>query len=70
MPELPEVTTIINKLKSTSMIGKKIIDVVFYKPKVIKNASVDSFKSFLVNESIVDISRKGKYILFKLTNHT
>ena len=69
MPELPEVTTIINKLKNTSMIGKKIIDVVFYKPKVIKNASVDSFKSFLVNESIVDISRKGKYILFKLTNH-
>ena len=60
MPELPEVTTIINKLKNTSMIGKKIIDVVFYKPKVIKNASVDSFKSFLVNESIVDISRKGK----------
>ena len=69
MPELPEVTTIINKLKNTSMIGKKIIDVVFYKPKVIKNASVDSFKSFLVNESIVDISRKGKYILFQLTNH-
>ena len=56
MPELPEVTTIINKLKNTSMIGKKIIDVVFYKPKVIKNASVDSFKSFLTKSMALIIS--------------
>ena len=69
MPELPEVTTIINKLKKTTMINKKIVDVNFYKTKVLKNSTPKSFKTFLLNEAIVDILRKGKYLLFKLTNN-
>ena len=37
MPELPEVTTIINVLKKTTLIGNKIKSVDVLIPKVIKN---------------------------------
>lgn len=69
MPELPEVTTIINRLKETSLLNNKIIDVKFYKTKLLKNCTPKQFKNFLVNEKIIDINRKGKYILISLTNN-
>ncbi len=68
MPELPEVTTIINTLKNTSLLNNEIVDVVFYKTKVLKNCTPNQFKDFLKNESFIDIQRKGKYLIFYLTN--
>lgn len=68
MPELPEVTTIISNLKSTSLLNKKIIDVKFFKPKILKNCKIDEFRKFIINERIIDLNRKGKFILVNLTN--
>ncbi|AGL90974.1 Formamidopyrimidine-DNA glycosylase [Candidatus Phytoplasma australiense] len=63
MPELPEVQIIVNILKS-KLIGAKIIKTkVFYAP-VIKN-----FEAFsqIEEKTILDIQRKGKFLLFFLT---
>jgi formamidopyrimidine-DNA glycosylase len=63
MPELPEVQIIVDFLK-TQLIGKKIVTTkVFYEP-VVKNT-----KEFQKIEQtiILDIQRKGKFLLFFLT---
>ncbi|WP_349401955.1 formamidopyrimidine-DNA glycosylase [Candidatus Phytoplasma solani] len=63
MPELPEVQIIVNILKS-QLIGKKIIGVkIFYEP-IVKN--IKEFKQ-IKGEVILDIQRKGKFLLFFLT---
>ena len=61
MPELPEVTTIINVLKKTTLIGTKIKSVDVLIPKVIKNTTVNKFKQFFVGEEFINIERIGKY---------
>lgn len=68
MPELPEVTTIINVLKKTTLIGSKIKSVDVLIPKVIKNTTVNKFKQFFDGEEFIDIQRIGKYIIYKLTH--
>ena len=68
MPELPEVTTIINVLKKTTLIGSKIKSVDVLIPKIIKNTAVNKFKHFFVGEEFIDIQRIGKYIIYKLTH--
>ena len=68
MPELPEVTTIINVLKKTTLIGSKIKSVDVLMPKIIKNTTVNKFKHFFVGEEFIDIQRIGKYIIYKLTH--
>ncbi|WP_318025575.1 DNA-formamidopyrimidine glycosylase family protein, partial [Mycoplasmoides gallisepticum] len=62
MPELPEVQTVINYLK-TKIINQKINNVIVSALKVLKNATPKEFKKFLVNEHFVDIKRIGKYII-------
>jgi formamidopyrimidine-DNA glycosylase len=68
MPELPEVQTIINTLKETTLLKHTIKHVEIVIEKVLKNCSVSKFKSFLMSEQIIDIQRKGKYIIFHLSN--
>ena len=68
MPELPEVKTVIRKLKKV-IVNEMIQSVDVYKEKMIKNTSVDIFKSHLVGETILDIENKGKFIIFKLSNN-
>lgn len=67
MPELPEVQTVINYLK-TKIINKKIIDLNILEPKMIKNVSEIDFKNTLINSSIINIDRIGKYLIFHLNN--
>ncbi|WEK82812.1 MAG: DNA-formamidopyrimidine glycosylase [Mycoplasma sp.] len=69
MPELPEVTTVIKVLKDNGIINKKIIDTKVLKPKVIKNTTTKNFIKFFKNEKVLDIERRGKYIIFCLTNN-
>jgi len=67
MPELPEVETVVTVLKR-ELIGKKIINVVVYFPKTIKNYLPNEFVNTLVGQTINDIKRKGKHIIFLLDN--
>ena len=70
MPELPEVTTIINVLKKTTLIGTKIKSVDVLIPKVIKNTTVNKFKQFFVGEEFINIENNQISNLFYiLTEH-
>lgn len=65
MPELPEVQIIVNVLKK-QLINKQIINTkIFYKP-IIKN--IVAFKQ-IEGKNILDIQRKGKFLLFFLTKN-
>ena len=67
MPELPEVETVKEKLKK-ELLNKKINDI-----KVLYNGIIatdlDSFKKNIKNQEIINITRRGKFLIFELTNY-
>ena len=67
MPELPEVETVKNTLKR-QILGKKIMSVdVFY--NMIDKPSVEEFKRLVKNQYIIDIKRRGKFLMFELNDY-
>lgn len=70
MPELPEVETIKNTLKRF-VIGKTIENVSIHWPKIIKVPDdTAAFKLQLHGQTIRNIDRKGKFLLFQLDDYT
>ncbi|MFS0673043.1 DNA-formamidopyrimidine glycosylase [Ornithinibacillus sp. 179-J 7C1 HS] len=70
MPELPEVETIRNTLKRF-VLNRTIDEVNVYWGKIIKKPDdVEHFKQLLIGQTIQDIKRKGKFLLFELDNYT
>lgn len=67
MPELPEVETIRNVLKPI-VIGRKILAIDVLRKSTIVG-SQEAFKESLANETFLDITRIGKFLIFHLTNH-
>lgn len=67
MPELPEVETIKRELKKT-VLGKKIVGVYVYHPKVIREPAVGKFKKGLEGATIKNILRKAKVLILELSN--
>lgn len=68
MPELPEVETVKETLK-TKLIGKKIEQVFVYHNNVVEYPEVDLFINCLSNQTIQNIERRGKWLLFELDNY-
>jgi len=68
MPELPEVETVKETLK-LKLLNKKIIDVDIIYPKIIEYPDIDTFKNQIKNETIIDIKRRGKWLMFELNNY-
>lgn len=68
MPELPEVETIKNELKSF-LINKKIIGIKLENKKIIGYPKEKDFLKEIVDKKILDINRKGKYLIFKLSDN-
>jgi formamidopyrimidine-DNA glycosylase len=66
LPELPEVETIKNEL-SPYVIGRKFADVIINDAKPVKRTSVDEFRRKLIGQSITDLERRGKYLIFRLS---
>ena len=68
MPELPEVETVRRYIKP-KLIGKSIksLKIPNYYYNVLENGSESTYSKFLIGKKIVDIIRKGKYIIFKLS---
>ena len=67
MPELPEVETVKNTLKR-QIIGKKIINVdVLY--NMIEKPELNLFKKLVKGQSIIDIKRRGKFLMFELNDY-
>lgn len=67
MPELPEVEVVCRSL-SQVLLGRKICAVEIALPKLLKEPAEDVsyFENHLVGQKVVDIGRRGKYILIFL----
>lgn len=66
MPELPEVETV-RKTLIPIVQHQTISHITVLKKRIIRG-DVDQFLSTLINETFLDISRKGKYLIFHLTH--
>jgi formamidopyrimidine-DNA glycosylase len=67
MPELPEVETTVNDLKPF-VIGRKIKRVAVLSEGTIAVPSAEEFADGLKGRKVVDITRRGKHLIFKLDN--
>ncbi|MBI2852522.1 MAG: bifunctional DNA-formamidopyrimidine glycosylase/DNA-(apurinic or apyrimidinic site) lyase [Chloroflexi bacterium] len=65
MPELPEVETIKNEL-TPIIIGRTITGVTLLWEKMVRQPSLDEFRSRLTGRKITSLSRRGKYLLIRL----
>jgi len=68
MPELPEVETVKETLKH-NIIEKIIEEVYIYHNNVIEYPTVEEFTEKIRNESIVNIYRRGKWLMFELNHY-
>lgn len=69
MPELPEVETVRNTLK-LQILNKKITDVDVRYDKMLENTTKEEFQTVLINQTITDILRYGKYLIFILNDYS
>jgi len=70
MPELPEVETIVRDLRSHVM-GKVILGLVLRHKAIdhLLNTDPEVFYQGLMNQTIITVLRKGKYIILPLSNN-
>lgn len=68
MPELPEVETIVQEMRAASLIGLKIKKICVFWKRSIADTDIQSFNKKLIDEEIVNITRRGKFIIFSLKN--
>ncbi len=67
MPELPEVETIKNDL-IPKMVGHRLTKVTLLWPGSVRQPSPDDFCRGLSNQTVENIRRRGKYLIFDLGN--
>lgn len=67
MPEKPEVITVVNSLKP-KLIGKKIVNTHVYWNNIIEYPAVYDFIDKIKNQTIKDITTRGKWIVVSLDN--
>ncbi len=65
MPELPEVETVKRSLKQ-HVIDKEIAAIKIYYQPIVKS-DLSQFANRLINQRIKDITRRGKFLIFHLT---
>jgi len=68
MPELPEVQTVVNDLCAAKLIGKRICTAQVSWPRSLAIPSVRKFVHMMANRRIVNIWRRGKFIVFDLSD--
>ena len=67
MPEMPEVETIRRTLID-KVSGRRIEEVEFLLSRLVKWPSAGEFQAVLTSKTIVNLTRRGKYLLFHLDN--
>lgn len=67
MPELPEVQTVVNDLIEAGLTGEAVVKSEVYWPKTIASPSVTQFRRHIKGATIEQISRRGKYIVCRLS---
>lgn len=68
MPELPEVETVKETLKKI-VLNKKINNAIILYPNIIDTPTIEEFLEKIKNQTIHDITRKGKWLIFELTDY-
>lgn len=68
MPELPEVE-VVKRFLASNILGNKINAVKIFDSKLIKNIDINKFKKIIINNKINDVTRIGKYLIFKLNDY-
>ncbi|HHX42399.1 MAG TPA: DNA-formamidopyrimidine glycosylase [Chloroflexi bacterium] len=68
MPELPEVETVARGLRAR-IVGEVIVGVEVFWPRSVASHSVEAFADGLVGQAIVDVGRRGKYVVLSLSGH-
>lgn len=68
MPELPEVENVKNGLKEL-IVGKTVVDVRVLWSNIIAEPSISDFQNNLRGQKIEDIQRRGKFLLFVMTDY-
>jgi len=68
MPELLEVETVKNTLKP-KLINKKITDIKIYHNNIIEYPNIEIFSKKIINQTIKDMSRYGKWLIFVLDDY-
>ena len=66
MPELPEVETVINTIRP-HIINKEIEKIEVYYDRLIQS-NLDEFKTKLIDQKFINVTRYGKFIFLHLTN--
>jgi formamidopyrimidine-DNA glycosylase len=69
LPELPEVETIKNEL-TPHITGRRFTDIAVSDATAVKQPLVEEFCSKLIGQAIIGIERRGKYLIFRLSNGT
>ncbi|MFC2069952.1 bifunctional DNA-formamidopyrimidine glycosylase/DNA-(apurinic or apyrimidinic site) lyase [Chloroflexota bacterium] len=67
MPELPEVETVKNEI-SPHIIGRRITGINLLWEGIVKEPSPEAFCSGLIGKKILDITRRGKYMIVSLSS--
>jgi formamidopyrimidine-DNA glycosylase len=67
MPELPEVETVVRTLDK-QITGRKILDINNSWPNHLATHDLDAMQALITGSTIVNLSRRGKYIVFTLDN--
>uniref|UniRef100_A0A7V3RHA6 Bifunctional DNA-formamidopyrimidine glycosylase/DNA-(Apurinic or apyrimidinic site) lyase n=1 Tax=candidate division WOR-3 bacterium TaxID=2052148 RepID=A0A7V3RHA6_UNCW3 len=67
MPELPEVETIRRELRP-EIINKRIIGCRVLRKDIIGYPNADRFCKGVINETIIDVQRRAKYLIVRLTS--
>ena len=68
MPELPEVETV-KRVLNKWVNGRIIKDVKFIHPNTVEKYSEDEFKLKVINKTIHEVKREGKFLLFVLDDY-
>lgn len=68
MPELPEVHTILQDLKQANLLGRSIVKARVYWPRTVATPSSSQFCLLLQHKKIMDLDRRGKYLIFTLSD--
>lgn len=68
MPELPEVETIVREMQAASLSGTKIEKICIFWKRSIADLDIHVFSKNLLQQEILNISRRGKFIVITLSS--
>jgi formamidopyrimidine-DNA glycosylase len=67
MPELPEVETIKNEL-SPSVVGQSLTEVTVLDARLVSGCPAEELRRGVIGQKIESLGRRGKYLIFHLSN--